>query len=532
MEEEARQVEAARIEAQRIAAEREAERQRVDAARIAEVERLAEVARLARIEAERIEAERLEAERRATRDPELIAWIQKAERKIAEARAMNAYCSQLDALIASIFVPNPTMANIRYRIVEMNKVLKRMREEAVAAAAATGAPAPVSAPSTAPATARRRPSSRQTRQTAPTTGSATITAATTETELLAILRTKLQANRAIGYEGYIMEWWEGFAAGNPGLSGRTRREELLRGIARMEEFSESHRTGRYTEEARKHFKGIIPPLPPPKPRKPGDPFIMDAAARDRLKQTGWYGTGPSDTNTQKFNQLMEGFDIVEFDDEFSTLMKKYGIKVSYKKMETSGERYTFTITGSAKGEDFRMTRTFKRKPNGDKTVSHDYLDIPDHLQGNNLTKELFSSLYKQYKGANVVEITVHANITVGSYAWGRYGFVAHATHSSTGHQREYLIRMVEDYKQRRFTRDIPATKNKPAVPSKPINMAEMESIINYIQNTPSNHPVDMHHVSGMPGAYDLLYGQHWYGFIDLKNRERRQIFEDYLGKRK
>lgn len=545
---EAARIEAARIEAARIEAERLAEAARIveaariarnaravanrnarnaaraaEAARIAEIARLIEEARLAQIEADRQEAARVAA----LRSPSLMATIARAQRKISEARALNAIGPQLDALVLSISVPNPSEANIKYRIVQMTAYIKRLREAAAAAASGTAPAAPTLT------AAQRRRIDREAAALAAlqasrvaATGTATITAATTEIELLAILKAKLAANRASGYQGNYMDWWTGFANGGNVRSGYGRRDELLRGIRRMEEFADSHRTGNYTSDALSHFKGkkTIPPPPPPYIPTKGK-FNLTNSAITELKKRGW--TGLDSVNLDDFNKLMEGFDMIKLDEEIMAFNKKYDLKIVNKSMSISGHRFGFSVGNGLSGNEtryhvqdgirqshtvstkqFYLNRSF-RVERGIKWVEHDYLTIPEKQQGNNLTKELFSSLYRQYNNAGVDRIHVHANISVGSYAWGRYGFVA------DDGQRSNILDICK-----RYMNSTPGTKT------------DITEIINYIDSRPPGENIDMNAVTAMPGAKEMLMWRHWYGFIDLRNKDRVKIFEKYLAQRK
>jgi len=55
-------------------------------------------------------------------------------------------------------------------------------------------------------------------------------------------------------------------------------------------------------------------------------------------------------------------------------------------------------------------------------VEHSYFRLSEKLQGKGISKELFVSLYREYVEAGIKKIHLEANLSVGGYAWGRYGF--------------------------------------------------------------------------------------------------------------
>lgn len=555
---------AIRAEAERVRLAEEAARRAAEEARLAEEARQAEQERL---EAERRELEaqlereaeerRIEEERQRAARAEIEDWLRKGRNKIQEAETAGAHGPALTALKEAVAAQNPTMATIRYRIVEMNKVLRRMRDQAerarVEAAAATQEAQAARATIQTP-TRRRPPRSTATTAAASNEPYRTVfTRDMTDAQLERILRERTVANRQLGFDGYYVEWWEGFLDRRNSIPGRDRRSEILRGIARMDEFTESVRSGNFTSVARDAFIGpqaaaaraaeaatratqaaaraaaeaerqrqIAARAAEEEARrkaelkasekeleanrkKKGYKFKMTPAEKNLLKKTGWHGVDNIDSSN--YTKLMEGFDLVEFNRELDDLADKFGVKITEKSVYFSGSKFIFAIEGA---QQFYLKRTFSIGHDSVKAVSHDYLKIPKALQGQSLTKDLFKALYKQYQNGGIQRIDVHANIDVGSYAWGRYGFVADVYHSGKL-QRDAIKSIFSDHKKWYGG-----------------NAKEMDEIIAYIAKTPPSEPIDMHVVSGMKGAKEALMSQHWYGHVDLTDPKRRKIFEDYL----
>lgn len=74
-----------------------------------------------------------------------------------------------------------------------------------------------------------------------------------------------------------------------------------------------------------------------------------------------------------------------------------------------------------KKDKFFMERKFN--PN-DKSVEHETLVIPPHLQGKGLGKRLLAKQVEAYQapGSTVASVHVSAGLSRGAYAWGKFGF--------------------------------------------------------------------------------------------------------------
>lgn len=169
-------------------------------------------------------------------------------------------------------------------------------------------------------------------------------------------------------------------------------------------------------------------------------------------------------------------------------------------------------------DKMNMTRNFSKDGDGNINVSHSLFKINSNSdRGGNLGKSLFKSLYRAYRELNIKKITVHANISVGGYAWGRYGF--HCTKSTAeglvrnfsvgraNHSVSYTITAQDRERAHRVVSDFYAVNP---------------------DNTP--FPVNLLCCIGPDNkaGKTALLGNSWQGFIDLHNDTQRAQFENYI----
>lgn len=210
--------------------------------------------------------------------------------------------------------------------------------------------------------------------------------------------------------------------------------------------------------------------------------------------------------SKAYKSVMGDFNLTELDLEINALTKKNGIKIESRKIIYDKGRNSFEIEINGHGPDdtqFSLIREF-RISKDIKTIDHALLVVPKSLQGNNFTKNLFQSLYKQYKNGNFQEIKVHANIDVGGYAWGRYGF-------ST--KLKSIDEFISNYQQR-------------LTPSEKTELSVFYS--DWKKQNPNAKKFPMRQLADQPYGKKMMLGSDWFGSIDLTDKNARQIFEDYL----
>ena len=123
-------------------------------------------------------------------------------------------------------------------------------------------------------------------------------------------------------------------------------------------------------------------------------------------------------------------DIIDFDEWVSNYADDFssdGTKVSFKFRSTSDDTF--------------FERTFDRDA-GDLHVHHDYFRVDKSSTTPGFSKQLFRGLMETYERIGVDRITTNANIDVGSYAWGRYGFAP---------EDDYVYRSIQSRAQSVFS---------------------------------------------------------------------------------
>lgn len=202
-----------------------------------------------------------------------------------------------------------------------------------------------------------------------------------------------------------------------------------------------------------------------------------------------------------FNSNFKGFDFTEFDDAMSQIAKENKLVFSSKKISLQ-EDYFMTTHKTDNG--FYLSRKYYFKE-GIKTVYHDYFKVPTSLQGNGISKKVFQSLYQQYKNAKIAQIEVFANIDIGGYTWGKYGFACNSA-SDMDRIKRKAKRLYED-----------GTLNE--IQFKDFNSKTKKG---------SNGLYPMYKVAYTNYGKKVLLGENWHGVINLKSRVQKAIFEEYL----
>lgn len=207
-----------------------------------------------------------------------------------------------------------------------------------------------------------------------------------------------------------------------------------------------------------------------------------------------------------FNENFKGFDFIELDKNINEIAQANGFKINQRNL--SFYEGKVNIEYRAKDGKFTMVRSLYLDGTI-KTVSHDLLMLNSDLQGGGLTKNLFKQLYKQYQSASLQQIEVHANIDIGGYAWGKYGFSAIRKLDV-----DYILEGAE-----RLAKRGDLTK---------LELDHFKGLYKNHYKVKDAGPFPMHDIAQTSYGKKVLLGSDWYGTIDLKNNAQRQIFEDYL----
>ncbi|MBA4852061.1 hypothetical protein [Emticicia sp. BO119] len=246
------------------------------------------------------------------------------------------------------------------------------------------------------------------------------------------------------------------------------------------------------------FKIALPNIAKEKPVL----FELTQDIIDELKDSRnirFWGNGTID----EYNKILSGFNLRDFDKEVTELFGGYGIEIKDKSIEMRAGKVTITYESPAqKGQErgFALQRTFYFGK-GLKTVDHNYFELPDHVQGGGISKKLFNILYREYNNTNVEILKVHANIDIGGYTWGKYGFAA---------TDKWNLRDV-------------VNKAKTS-----LSDADLKDFEKWYENCEQNNFFPMNEIANRSYGKNLLLGTDWYGSIDLRDKTRRSIFESYL----
>lgn len=208
---------------------------------------------------------------------------------------------------------------------------------------------------------------------------------------------------------------------------------------------------------------------------------------------------------------ISGFDI----DRFDSFMENVGDE---NKIFWKSKRITIFPNGNAnltydgeyidsKGnkQNPYLSRMF-RMEDDKKVVYHDVFNLPSELQSKGLSKSVFRELFKSYESMGIDRIEVLANMDVGGYCWGRYGFSAKTSE-------------IKDLVQRRFSEGV-------------IIQNDFEDVSEILKMSGPN--IRMNEIANLKCGKALLLSNKvkWRGFIDLHDKHQMYYLHDYIGLRK
>lgn len=208
---------------------------------------------------------------------------------------------------------------------------------------------------------------------------------------------------------------------------------------------------------------------------------------------------------------ISGFDI----DRFDSFMENVGDE---NKIFWKSKRITIFPNGNAnltydgeyidsKGnkQNPYLSRMF-RMEDDKKVVYHDVFNLPSELQGKGLSKSVFRELFKSYESMGIDRVEVLANMDVGGYCWGRYGFSAKTSE-------------IKDLVQRRFSEGV-------------ISQNDFEDVSEILKMSGPN--IRMNEIANLKCGKALLLSNKvkWRGFIDLHDKHQMDYLHDYIGLRK
>ena len=175
------------------------------------------------------------------------------------------------------------------------------------------------------------------------------------------------------------------------------------------------------------------------------------------------------------------------------------------KVSTWGDKFSLSYSDNDKEID--IDRSFTQRWDGKLTVRHDYQVLSENLQGKGLSKAIMRQMVKLYDKMGVDLIEVHANIDIGGYTWGRYGFNVNGG--------------------RDFATDFVARQ---------VKGGHREEAIKIVDNFYKTHDVStsfpMNDIAKQPRGKEALLGTSWDGHINLKDPVSSKQFRTYIQKKK
>lgn len=234
------------------------------------------------------------------------------------------------------------------------------------------------------------------------------------------------------------------------------------------------------------------------------PFEINSETIKDLKNRG-FELDLKQEGIDIFNQNFKGFDFAKLDDDMSKLAKNFNLDYTHKTIYSYNSSIHFKYIDSKNGFNLeRKIFTYEKS----KIVSHDYFYIKENLQGSGISKQVFKNLYKQYKNASIDKVTVHANLNVGGYTWGRYGFSATEMNE---------VKMI--YKKAKELFSVGKMTAE--------NLKHFE--VSYAKFISDGKVFNMNRIASSEYGKTLLLNSGWQGELDLSDAVQRKIFEDYLG---
>ena len=182
----------------------------------------------------------------------------------------------------------------------------------------------------------------------------------------------------------------------------------------------------------------------------------------------------------------------------SAILKEAGVEINKKTLRVRRMGNIDIILENEK-EHLEIHRNFTIGRKREKIVRHMYFNLPERLQGKGLSKELTKIMYNQYQSAGIEEIRVGANITIGGYAWAKYGF-----HVPRTELNQVNLNNPSDYKTFKKITD------------------------QFFDENPSAQSFPMQVISDQPWGKEMLLKSSWAGFLDLTDDLAVELFENYL----
>jgi len=139
-------------------------------------------------------------------------------------------------------------------------------------------------------------------------------------------------------------------------------------------------------------------------------------------------------------------------------------------------------------------------------ANHEYFLMPEEHRGKDLGKQVIGSSVEYYRKIGIKKVNLNADLSVGGYAWAKYGFVPN---QADWNNFRFNLAMQLDTMKLMGTGDYP------------------EHIQKILENP---DPKAMWALSDTPEGKKLLLGKSWNGALDLDDPESMARFESYVNR--
>lgn len=212
-------------------------------------------------------------------------------------------------------------------------------------------------------------------------------------------------------------------------------------------------------------------------------------------------------NVSKYNaSAIRGFNLEKFDSVLEKHFDEHEIRLFNKGVSIfdNGNVFLQYYGEHRNGEPFEMKRLFIRDSEGEIHVHHEYLEMPESVQGKGLGRVILEESYREYKRIGVKYLSLKANIDVGGYAWARYGFSS----------------KVEDVEQALLHSNHASEELKEQA---------LSVFKKWREANPNEGNFPMNIIAKEKYGKEILLGSHWNGILDLTDNKATSYFESYLG---
>jgi hypothetical protein len=233
------------------------------------------------------------------------------------------------------------------------------------------------------------------------------------------------------------------------------------------------------------------------------------------------GGGSMNLDDPELDPEIVAWCIQAFEGEFG----KGSLRTELKLGESSVSHDYFHIHGTILNDSGAIA-TFQRTINRrSKELHNDYLSLPDTVRGQGFAEEFYHHVEQYVAEGGIVNVTVNANINVGSYAWARRGFDITSSRSYAFSTLYDRLKRYRNNPPERFEFDLDEdgkvinTRTLPPVPFEEWQLALIDHFLKRLQE--ADPRLTMREIAG--------FSEDWYQWMG-KTEEGRPLHL-HLGKK-